>query len=197
MESFTVQPVPWTGFRLFSRNPLVRASDRIDAAVVTLATFVVIVAAACAGALGTMVYDARSHMYAEQLQTRHPVVAIAVEDSNMTISSQGVAYAVYARWQFNGTDHAAELTWSSAVEASDPLQIWVDADGNRVGPPLPTSRAGNDAVTVAVVTWLSVVAAAVSAVAAVRTRTGRVRDAQWEREIRYLVDDDGGRTSAP
>jgi hypothetical protein len=177
--------------RLFSRNPLVRTSDRIEAAVVTLAALVVIIAAACAGALATMVHDARAQMYIEQAKTRHPVVAIAVEDSKQTIAPETMASTVYARWQANATDHAAVLSWDEDVKAGDRLQIWVDADGNRAGQPSPISRAVTDAVSVAIVAWLSAVLAVTGMVSAARAYAGATRDAQWEREIRCLFEGKG------
>jgi hypothetical protein len=195
MESFVIRRRTWAVLRLFSHDPLVRTSDRIEAAVVTLAALVVVIAAACAGALGTMVHDARAQMYIEQAKTRHPVVAIAVEDSKKTITPEAApgttGSRVYARWQANGTDHAGVIRWDEDVKAGDRLQIWVDADGNRVNQPSPASRAITDAVSVAIVAWLSVVLAVTGVVNAVRAHTSATRDAQWEREIRCLLGGEG------
>jgi hypothetical protein len=102
---------------------------------------------------------------------------------------------VYARWQLNGSSHADVLGWDYAVKVGEPLQIWVDTDGNRVERPTPIARAAADALTAAIVGWWIVVLAAVQVVCAVRAHANRMRDAQWERDIRYLVDDDGGRTN--
>ena len=44
------------------RNPLVRTSDRVELFFVAVAVLVVLVATACAGALGTAVHDARSQV---------------------------------------------------------------------------------------------------------------------------------------
>jgi hypothetical protein len=195
MESFVIRPMTWPVLRLFSRNPLMRTSDRIEAAVVTLAGLLVVVAAACAGVIGTMIHDAEAQNYLEQARTRHAVVAIAVDDSKPAVSSETTASRVYARWQANGVVHADILGWDYAVKAGDPLQIWVDGDGNRVDRPTPVERAAADALTAAIVGWLIVALAAAQVVCAVRAHANRMRDAQWEREIRYLVDDDGGRTN--
>ena len=62
MESFVIRPMTWPVLRLFSRNPLIRSCDRIETAVVTLAVSLVVIAAACAGVIGTMIH-------------RHPVTA--------------------------------------------------------------------------------------------------------------------------
>jgi hypothetical protein len=191
MESFVIRRTMWPVLRLFGRNPLIRTSDRIEAIVVTLAALAVIFAAACAEALGTAVHDARAQMYTEQAETRHPIVAVAVEDSKKTATPETTASTVYARWKVNGANHTGVLSWDDDVSAGDLIQIWVDAGGNRVGQPSPISRAGTDAVSVAIVTWLSVVLAVTGAVCAVRVQTSRTRDAQWEREIRRLFNDEG------
>ena len=185
----------WPVLRLFSRNPLMRTSDRIEAAVATLAGLLIVIAAACAGVIGTMIHDTETQNYLQQARTRHALVAKAVDDSKPAASTETTASTVHARWQVNGVDHADVLGWDYAVKAGDPLQIWVDADGNRVDRPTPVERAAADALTAAIVGWFIVVLAAAQVVCAVRAHANRMRDAQWEREIRYLVDDDGGRTN--
>jgi hypothetical protein len=57
MESFVIRPTTWPVLRLVSRNPLIRTSDRVEAAVAALAVLLVVVAAACAGVAGTMIHD--------------------------------------------------------------------------------------------------------------------------------------------
>lgn len=81
MESFVIRPMTWPVLRLFSRSPLMRTSDRVEAAVATLAVFLVVIAAGCAGVLGTMIHDTETQNYLEQARTRHVLVARAVDDS--------------------------------------------------------------------------------------------------------------------
>jgi hypothetical protein len=195
MDSFVIRPTTWPVLRVFSRNTLVRTSDRIDAAMIPLAVVLVAVAAACAGAFGTIVHDVAARTYLEEAKTRHIVVATAVGDSAKGFTADPTAADVYARWRVNGVDHLDLITWDRAVKADAPLQIWVDADGNRVDQPTPVAIAGPDAVLFAAVAWWVVVLATAQTVGVVRAHMARVRDAQWDREIRSLVEDDGGRTS--
>jgi hypothetical protein len=196
MESFVIRPMTWPVLRIFSRNLLVRTSDRIEAAVTTLAGLLVVIAAACAGVIGTMIHDAETQNYLEQARMRHAVVATAVDDSKPVGSPETAAFTVHARWQANSVVHADALSWGYTVKAGDPLQIWVDGDGNRVDQPIPIARADVDALTAAVVGWSIVALAAALVVATVRAHMNRMRDAQWELEIRSLVEDDGGRTNS-
>jgi hypothetical protein len=195
MDSFVIRPTTWPVLRVFSRNPLVRTSDRADAAMIPLAVVLVAVAAVCAGLFGTIVHDVATRNYLEEAKTRHTVVARAVGDSAKGFIPEPTAADVYARWQVNGVDHVDLITWDRPVKAGAPLQIWVDADGNRVDQPTPVALAGADAVLFAAVAWWVVVLATAQTVVVVRAHTARVRDAQWDREIRSLVEDDGGRTN--
>jgi hypothetical protein len=195
MESFVIRPTTWPVLRLFSRNPLIRTSDRLEAAVVTLAVILIVIAAACAGILGTIIHDTETQKFLQQAQTRHALVATAVADSEPEVSAGTTASTVHARWQVNGINHADVLGWDYAVKAGEPLAIWVDADGKRVDRPTPVERAAVEALTAAVVGWLIVLLAAAQVVGAVRAHAVRMRDAEWERDIHCLVDEDGGRTN--
>lgn len=191
MESNAIRPKTLPVLRLFGRNPL----SRMETAVVTLVVLVVVGAAACAGVLGTLIYRAETQNYREQAQTRHPVVATAVDDSKTAVSPETTAFAVNAQWQANGINHVGAIGWDDAVKAGDRLQIWVDADGNPVTRPTPPELAGAEAATAAIAAWLIMVLVAAPVVALVRGHASRMRDAQWDQDIRGLVDDDAGRTN--
>jgi hypothetical protein len=185
----------WWVLRACGRNPLVRGIDRLELLIISLGILVVLVAAACSGALGTAVHDARSSVYTAQAQTRQTVTAMAVGDSTIAFGDdEYTTTRVNARWQANGTEHSGSVALDRAVKTGDPLRIWVDRNGNRVDAPTPTSQAGVDAVGAAGAAWLTVSLAAAGMVWWGRSCLERRRDSAWEREIRCLVDDDDGRT---
>jgi hypothetical protein len=185
----------WWVLRAAGRNPLVRGSDRLELLIVTLGILIVVVAAACAGALGTAVHDARSRVYTAQAQTRHTVIAEAIDDSTIVLGvHDNMTTRVNARWQVNGTEHTGSVAPDHTVKTGDPLSIWVDSNGNRVDAPAPTSQAGVDAVLVAYGSWQAVVLAAAALIWWSRSRLDRRRDSAWERDIRCLIHDNGGRT---
>ena len=185
----------WWALRAAGRNPLVRGSDRLELLIVALGIFVVVVAAACAGAFGTAVHDARSRVYIAQAQMRHTVIAEAIDDSTIVLGvHDNMTTRVNATWQVNGTEHTGTVTPDHAVKTGDPVRIWVDRDGNRVDAPTPTSQAGVDAVLVAYAAWQTVVLAAAVLIWWGRSLLDRRRDSAWERDIRSLIHDNGGRT---
>ena len=172
----------WWILRACTRNPLVRAIDRLELLNVALGFVVALVAAACAGALGTAVYDARSRVYIAEAQTRHTVTGTATEDS--TATAVNARRRVHTGWHQDRT-----------LKTGDPLTIWVDRDGNPVEAPVPTSRAGVEAVGVALAAWETVTIVVAGWVWWTHSRLDRRRDAAWERDIQSLIDDDGGRTN--
>ena len=182
--------------RACGRNPLVRGIDRLELLIIAVGILVVLVAAALAGALGTAVHDARSRVYIAQAQTRHAVTARATEDSTLVLRvDDSTATRVNARWQVDGTEHTGSLSWDHVVKTGDPLMIWVDRNGDRVVAPAPVSQAAADAIGVAYVAWQAVVLVVAGLVCLGRANLDRRRDSAWERDIRYLIDDDGGRTN--
>jgi hypothetical protein len=170
------------------RNPLVRTTDRIELFLTVLAIVTVMVATACAGALGTAVHDERSHRYLTDAQTRHTLIATATENSTTVVGFRGRAVTIVdARWHVNGTDHNDALTIDGPAKTNEPLLIWVDRDGNRVDAPTPTSQAGVDAVGVAYAAWQAVLFAVAGLLWWGRARLDRRRISGWERDIRSLV----------
>jgi hypothetical protein len=193
----SVEYVPrWRMLRACGRNPLVRGIDRVELLIVVLGILVALVSVAYAGALGTAVHDARSRVYIAQAQTRHTLTATATEDSTIVSRvDDSTATRVNARWQVDGTEHSGIFNWGHAVKTGDPLMIWVDRNGDRVDAPAPTSQAVEDAVGVAYVVWQTVVLVTAALVWLGRSYLDRRRDSAWERDIRCLIDDGGGRTN--
>ncbi len=192
----SVEDVPrWWVVRACGRNPLVRGSDRFELLIVALGILVVLIAAAGAGALGTAVHDARSRVYVEQAQTRHTVIATAIDDGPTIVGvDHHTTTRVNARWDVNGTEHTGSLTVKRGVGTGDLLMIWVDRNGDRVDAPTPASQASVDAVGVAYAAWQTVALIVAGLIRWGRSRLARRRDSAWEREIRCLIDGDDGRT---
>ena len=198
MEMFTLRLPWWPILRLFSRNPLVRTVDRAEAVAVLVAVVVSLLAAPfAAAAFGTAVDDARSHVYAEQAQTRHALTA-TVTDVH-PISAQPAAphevIAAPARWVIGGSEHIGAVKARPTVQIGDRADIWVDDEGQQVDEPTALSRAADDAVVAAVVIWLIVIAATAALLALIRAMLNYVRKAGWQHDIDDLLCHGGGQTN--
>jgi hypothetical protein len=195
MHTFIFDPRRWWVAPAVSRNPLVRRIDRVEPLAIMLAIVVSLLVIPVAGAVGTAVYDDRADLYAQEARTRHPVTATITENGIGPVDPYSGAVVVQARWAANGGGRTASLQWKDPVKPGDRIQVWLDADGNPVDAPSPTSHAGFEAATIAVSIAVLVIGVSASLVAAARWWLDRIRYAQLEREIQNLVGGDGGRTS--
>lgn len=182
--------------RVFGRNPLVRPSDRIEALTLVLGIVLVVLTAPIAGAVGTAVYSSRSADYEQQARSRHTAVATVLEDSTSTVRPYSVSFDLRARWQDHGVQHETVLGWDRPAKAGDRLSIWVNDKGDYAGPPARANRAASDGIVVGALLWLSVITVVAAAIGLARFRLDRRRHAEWDRGLRGLVGDDGGRTSS-
>ncbi|WP_231999783.1 hypothetical protein [Mycobacterium sp. 1245852.3] len=185
METFTL-PVPRRLLaRLFGRNPLIRKTDRVEALILVLAVAMSLIAVPIGAAVGTVVHDSRSRLYAEQVQTRRPVTAtVTGESQRRNLDSPTVT--VPARWFAAGTERTGDVTAPLKAKTGDEIEIWVDDRGLPVARPLNTAR--NDALVFAVATWWGVSLLAVALFARARITLDRLRYARWQQSFDRLVE---------
>ena len=197
METFTVRLPRWPIFGLFRRNPLLRASDRLEALVLALAVMVSLLAVPVAAAVGTAIHDSRRDVYAQQHHNRHLVTATITDDAAAQNISRTNTATMAARWSAAGTEHTGAVTAQSATEPGDHVAIWVDNNGALTDEPTPTTRAGVDAVTAALFMWAGVTAAAAILFAGTRAVCDRIRAIRWQDAIDTLVGSDPHKPSQP
>lgn len=196
MRTSRVIPVGWRLAHGLGRNPLLRTSDRIETVVLLLAVAVSLIVVPIAGTIGTAVYDARGRVYAEEAHSRYPVTATVVGESTAAVRENMAATVVQIRWRTEGGEHTDAFALDHAVKTGDLINIWVNGQGNRVRPPTPTSQAGVEGALAGVMVWLGVVVAVSTLFATVRLWLNRLRYAGWDRGIRSLAGNDGGRTNS-
>ncbi len=192
MDTFTVGLPRWpVVLRLLGRDPLVRTTDRIEALVLALAVVVSLVAAPIAAAVGTAVYDSRRHLYAEQAETRHRVVATVTDVPDSPMLRGGIT-TVSARWAAADTEHTGAVEALSTTKTGDPVEIWIDHSGALVPAPTPTIRAAVEAVASGLAIWISAAAIAVTLYNLTRAVCDRIRFTGWQHDLDKLVDDGDG-----
>jgi hypothetical protein len=204
METFTLSLGRCWLTRAVGRNPLVRTCDRVEALILILVFAAALVIAPVAGAIGTAVHDGHARAYADQSRDRHLISATVIEDP--TTTAIGDATAGYdqtrlivrapVRWRIDGVDYTEILKVDQKAKVGDPADIWVDGRGHRVAAPVPMSQAGIDALVVASASWLGMMAGVAGLSALVRAGVTRRRNISWDRELRTLVNNGGGRTGS-
>jgi hypothetical protein len=186
MDTFTLRWPRWRFIRLFGRNPLIRASDRVEALVVVFAVLVVLVAAPIAAAVGTAVYDSRSHLHAAQAQNPRTVTATVTGDTFVRRDTLGQMVTVPARWFAAGAEHTGTVAAPPGAKTGDSIDIWVAEDGSHTGPPLRTAL--DAAVAAAEAIWFGAAMAAAALVAGSRAILNRARHARWQEDFDNLVE---------
>ena len=193
MDTFTVRLPRWSVLlRLLGRDPLVRTTDRIEALVLVLVVALSLLAAPITAAVGTAVYDSGRQAYAEQADTRHTVAATVTDvPASQQVLRTGTI-TVPARWTAGGAEHTGAVKAQSTAKTGDRIEIWVDNNGAQVPAPTPTSRAAVEAVTGALVIWISVAAIAATVFTATRAICDRIRFTGWQHDLDSLVGNGDG-----
>lgn len=192
MQSFTLTFGSWMR-RLNKRNPLVRASDRIEIAAALLVVVVALMAAPMSGSIGTIFYANLKDRSAVDRLTQQEVAATVTDDSYVAPQPYQNPFLTPIQWEFGTTVHTEEVRTDS-MKAGERLNIWIDGEGNRTNKPLSDKDAATEAVVGAFGLWFATVGIAASAWTMLRLRLNRRRYADWDRELDDLVDD-GGRTN--
>lgn len=190
MQTFTFRPDSPVG-TLTTRNPLVRVSDRIEAAAMVLVLAIALLSAPLAAASGTAIHDNLSHRFAQDRISRHQILATATQDSTFLPQPYGKPFVTTVRWEFGNGIHADELRTSDSVKADEQQWIWVDSDGNRTFAPFGDREAAVEAVVAAVGLWFATIGIACAGWALLRYRLNKRRGADWDRDLEQLADNGG------
>jgi hypothetical protein len=137
------------------RNPLRRASDRLQAAVVAAALLAFLIggpliaigAGHWAGAIASRVQRAQQASWRQV-----PAVLLANAGSSLSVGYSGVAAAeVRARWTApDGEVRTGEVPAPAGTVKGATVRIWVDSTGQLTGPPLRPDQATGQAFLAAV-----------------------------------------------
>ncbi|MGB3485193.1 MAG: hypothetical protein WBB07_23635 [Mycobacterium sp.] len=175
------------------RNPLIRASDRVEALAVLMIVMVGLLAVPFASQAGDNAYDARMRVIDEQQQTRHSIEAVAVADNGVTAPARfSRPGPVHVEWR-EGTEVRNEtISVPTMVKKGDSLTIWLDNSGKVVSAPDTPQMAGAVAAGRTWVVWIGTVSAAILLAFGLRYGLDRARARSWERELQLLAHNDDG-----
>jgi hypothetical protein len=193
MQTVTLKMGSWLR-RLVVRNPLVRVSDRIEAAAIFVGLASAVLVVPFAGALGTAIYDNRAHVFTAEQLAVYEVEATATQDSSVTRLPYQSLVLTPLQWQFAGHTHTDIVSTRGDMEVGERTSIWVDAAGDRVERPPSDLDAAIEAVMAAFGIWVAVAGGGAAGYALLRFRLNRMRYAAWDRELDDLADN-GGRTN--
>ena len=167
------------------RNPLRRRSDAVEAWTVLAVAFLLCVGAPLAGVFaGRWAHDGARAQAAAQRAERHHVRAVLVENAPASVPNPGgrqPTYEVRVRWHEPGGGQRSGVAQVRAgTRRGDRADVWVDARGRGVDPPLGDTAVWQRTLTTGASTAGGVVVIVLVAHFAVRRVATRRRLAEWE-----------------
>lgn len=187
VETYTLDPRSSTIGRIFSANPLIRRSDRIEAVITCAAVVVFLLVIPLASIVAAVVYEARHSHYVQEAKDRHQVVASVAPAGAEALDPA----LVQASWPGSDGEQTAYVRVTDSVKAGDHVQIWVNQSGNAVTAPTAPWHAVVDAIAALEAILLISGLGMTGFVNGVRAHLDLVRDAEWEHDIRCLEEDEG------
>jgi hypothetical protein len=171
------------------RNPLRRASDRIQTGVVAVALLafliggplIAVAAGHWAGAIASRVERAQQASWRVV-----PAVLLADAESSMAVDYGGAAAEqVRARWTApNGEVHTGDVTAPAGALKGSRVRVWVDSTGQPTGPPLRPDQATGQtflaAVTAPLVLGVIILCLASLTIRVLDRRRLAAWDADWQ-----------------
>ena len=134
-------PIRWWRLRPWSRNHLMRPSDRLEATLMLLTAAVVLLLIPVAAAFGTATHIRLEHQAQALAAAVHQVPAVLLEDTypapdtpEYAIRPVGTQHTARARWTAPHGEHVAAVPTDTPAKAGQTVTISVDADGNLTGP---------------------------------------------------------------
>ncbi|AYA23476.1 hypothetical protein C6369_002255 [Rhodococcus rhodochrous] len=176
------------------RSPLLRRRDRLESAVALGVIIFVVMMAPLAATVGTVTYgtlveqarqDIRTHRQVEAtvLDTA-PVDAVAPEPDQLLPPAVDQIELRWVRWNVDGHTQIGRLSRPVDAQPGATINLWVD----RSGVPVDAPHSGRDSATTAVLTALTVWAAALVGGVGFWYCTHRYNEyhrlQEWEREWR-------------
>ena len=196
MDEYTWSPVAHFGLRnltCFSRSPLVRRSDRLESSATLLALIVALLLIAPAAAFGTSVYDEQKQTAARQSAEWHTVAATAV-DNSVVLSRVGAAgFRTHVHWRAGGADRNAWFVGPENLRLGDQTSVWVNHQGEYVGPPQNRDQVSAAAFGAAALLWLGLTGSLFVMVETLRWWLDHKRYGRWAAEWLELDRDGKGR----
>ncbi|WP_443093639.1 Rv1733c family protein [Nocardia ignorata] len=179
--------VSWWSRRPWSRNPLMRPSDRWESALWGLVVAVVLVAIPLAGAVGTASYSAAGERLRDERARLTSVTATVRETParSVTIGPRGYAverYTARVEWSEAGRDGTAVVDTAASTSAGDSLVVWLSGDGQPVSAPAGSGTAVWSGISAGVVTLSATVGGALVIAWGARQLLDQRRRAAWARE---------------
>ncbi|HEV3380235.1 MAG TPA: hypothetical protein VG142_04575 [Trebonia sp.] len=128
--------------RRLDRNPLRRASDRLETTMLVVLVIAFSVGVPfVAGVCGAWTHAVAERIQADERATRHEVPAVALQAAQGPVAEGEPLPQVQARWTApDGKRVTGQVSVAAGTAAGATVQVWVTRDGQIADPPLLNSQ---------------------------------------------------------
>ena len=168
------------------RNPLRRASDRVETAVLAvLVTAFVAAAPFAAQATGGWVHAFAHRVQATQQASWHQVRAVLLNTAPTGPGNSGFLPQVQARWIApDGKTVTGQISAQPGTPAGTTVPVWTTRDGQQTNPPLQDSQVAEQAVFAVIAGVLALVIVLAGTGLLARRTLDKRRMAAWDADWR-------------
>jgi hypothetical protein len=178
--------------RALGFNPLIRATDRLEALVVLGVLACALLAAPAASQAGDQLYQSGVRTAAAQAQHRHAVHATVVEGTTGLPTDFDGPPDMRVQWSQGAQVRTEQVVSPGTVKSGDSVTVWLNDTGKVVAAPLTIDDAKINAAAATVMVWVVLVVCSALLALVIRLVLDRVRYRAWERELHLLAHNDDG-----
>ncbi|KXX55312.1 Rv1733c family protein [Rhodococcus sp. LB1] len=179
----------WWRLTPWSRNPLMRTRDRLDAVVAAVMITFVLIMVPFAAAFGTVTNTRLNDQSRADLQSRHAQTAVLIDDPHQVLvggatgDSPDTEDHATAQWTApDGNLQSTDVETRHDAHRGDTVAVWIDPDGHVVDEPRSGPENAAIAVGAALSAWATAAVGSFLLLCAVRWVNTRSRMRQWDRE---------------
>nr|WP_271213730.1 hypothetical protein [Rhodococcus wratislaviensis]GLK40951.1 membrane protein [Rhodococcus wratislaviensis] len=184
----TDQVLRWWRLAPWSRNPLMRATDRCDSVVAAVLITFILMVVPFAAALGTVTYTSLNERSHAELRTSHAQSAVVIDDPRHVVVADAPSRSpemqgrATVQWTApDGVLRSTDVEIRPGTHRGDTVTVWVDLTGNVVDEPRSGVENATIAVSAALLVWTVAAVCSLLLYVGVRWMNGRSRMHQWDR----------------
>lgn len=190
LNSFALN-IRWN-VRALKRNPIVRATDRLEA-LSFLALFVMaLLAIPVAVHVSDHAFASTMRFVEEESQSRHSVQATVVQGSSGLPTDFGTPLYAQVQWREGVGERTERIATPVTLAAGSETTVWLDDAGKVVTAPLKPADASVNATSAGWSVWLVAVVLCGLVGMAIRKGLDRARARSWDRALQLMAHNDDG-----
>lgn len=190
LNSFALN-IRWN-VRALKRNPIVRATDRLEALSFLALFIMALLAIPVAVHVADQAFTSTMRFVDDESQSRHSVQATVVQGSSGLPTDFGTPLYAQVQWRESGQDRTERIATTGTLAAGAETTVWLDEAGKIVTAPLKPADASINATSAGWSVWLLSVVLCGLVGFVIRKGLDRSRARSWDRALQLMAHNDDG-----